>query len=238
MARTTYQVSLTSPSQSGFASPPFQESYPVRLFDGSLLELPIQPLPGGERAIALLMSNQTQFSVEDRLITLLAQLARPFAPEVIVGIPTLGLDYARLVARALGFTQYAALGNTRKFWYNDKLSVPVHSVTSPGANKRLYIDPAIVDRVAGKRTLIVDDVINTGGSAAAAIELLAAAGATVVGLGVVLIEGDAWKPLLTSFSPSWPDKVKGLGTIPIFRKGPGGWFPMETAQELARKASN
>jgi adenine/guanine phosphoribosyltransferase-like PRPP-binding protein len=167
----------------------------------------------------------------------LAQLARPFAPEVIVGIPTLGLDYARLVARALGFAQYAALGNTRKFWYSDKLSVPVHSVTSPGANKRLYIDPAIVDRVAGKRTLIVDDVINTGGSAAAAIELLVGAGANVVGLGVVLIEGDAWKPVLASFSPSWPDRVRGLGTIPIFRRGSAGWYPMESPQDSAKRSA-
>ncbi|MBE9079201.1 hypothetical protein IQ241_18170 [Romeria aff. gracilis LEGE 07310] len=83
-------------------------------------------------AIALLMSNQTPFEVEQGLTPLLTELAREAAPEAIVGVPTLGLDYARQVARSLNFPHYVALGNSRKFWYDDSLSVPVESVTSPG----------------------------------------------------------------------------------------------------------
>jgi adenine/guanine phosphoribosyltransferase-like PRPP-binding protein len=225
MPRTTYRVSLSS-APAALAGPPFTDAYPVRLRDGSVLTLPIQPLPGGEQAIALLMSNQTPFAVETGLAELLATTAREFAPEAITGIPTLGLDYARLVARALGFPSYAPLGNSRKFWYSDELSVPVESVMSAGTQKRLYIDPTIVERVAGKRVLVVDDVINTGGSAAAAISLLERAGAMVVGLAVVLVEGTAWKAALGKFAPDWPDRVKGLGAIPIFSKGPGGWYPI------------
>jgi adenine/guanine phosphoribosyltransferase-like PRPP-binding protein len=104
--------------------------------------------------------------------------------------------------------------------------VPVHSVTSPGANKRLYLDPMLVERVAGKRTLIVDDVINTGGSAAAAIELLSKTAADLVGLCVVLIEGEAWREPLRAFGPDWPDKVQGLGRIPLFSRTSAGWVPM------------
>jgi adenine/guanine phosphoribosyltransferase-like PRPP-binding protein len=137
------------------------------------------------------------------------------------------LDYARWVARDLGFPHYVALGNSRKFWYSDELSVPVHSVTSPGANKRLYLDPMLVERVAGKRILIIDDVINTGGSAAAAIALLQRAGARVIGLCVILIEGDAWKEPLTAFSADWPGRVRGLGQIPMFNRTDGGWVPVD-----------
>jgi adenine/guanine phosphoribosyltransferase-like PRPP-binding protein len=225
MPRTNYHVTITSASGSGTSHPPYRDFYPVTLCNGAWLNLPLQPLPGGEQAIALLMSNQTPFEVEKELGTLLTKLAAEFAAEVIVGIPTLGLDYARLVARDLGFPNYVALGNSRKFWYSDELSVPVHSVTSPGANKRLYLDPMLVERVAGKRTLIVDDVINTGGSAAAAIELLQTAGALVIGLCVILIEGEAWKNLLAAFSPDWPDRVRGLGHIPIFKSATDGWVP-------------
>ncbi len=200
----------------------------MTLCNGGQLNLPIQPLPGGRQAIALLMSNQTPFEVERELASLLRALAAEFSPEVIVGIPTLGLDYARLVARDLGFTNYVALGNSRKFWYSDELSVPVESVTSPGANKRLYLDPRLVERVAGKRTLLVDDVINTGGSAKAAIDLLQTAGALVVGLCVVLIEGEAWKDSLTPLAPDWPGRVRGLGRIPIFGSTAEGWVPLVT----------
>jgi adenine/guanine phosphoribosyltransferase-like PRPP-binding protein len=226
MPRTNYHVSITSlPGRE--APPPYRDYYPVTLCNGAHLNLPIQPLPGGHEAIALLMSNQTPFEVEKVLGSLLSTLAAGFSPEVIVGVPTLGLDYARIVARDLGFPHYVALGNSRKFWYSDELSVPVHSVTSPGANKKLYLDPMLVERVAGKRTLIVDDVINTGGSAAAAIDLLQNAGATVIGLCVILIEGEAWKDALSLFAPDWPGRVRGLGQIPIFRGTAEGWVPVD-----------
>lgn len=74
-------------------------------------------------SIALLMSNQTPFAVEAALGSLLTELAQSFNPEVIVGVPTLELDYARLVALKLSFSDYVALGNSRKFWYDDALSI-------------------------------------------------------------------------------------------------------------------
>jgi adenine/guanine phosphoribosyltransferase-like PRPP-binding protein len=227
MPRTNYHVFITAASGAAPAPPPYQEYYPVVLGHGACLHLPIQPLPDGREAIALLMSNQTPFSVEQALGAALSTLAAEFAADAIVGIPTLGLDYARWVARDLGFSTYVALGNSRKFWYSDALSVPVHSVTSPGADKKLYLDPNLVERVAGKRTLLIDDVINTGGSAAAAIELLQRAGAIVIGLCVILIEGDAWKEPLTAFSPDWPDRVRGLGRIPLFTHTAQGWMPQD-----------
>jgi adenine/guanine phosphoribosyltransferase-like PRPP-binding protein len=225
MTRTHYKVWITPPAERE-ASPPYREYYPVTLSNGAQLHLPLQPLPDGQQAIALLMSNQTPFEVEQQIGALLGTLATEFSAEVIVGIPTLGLDYARIVARDLGFPDYVALGNSRKFWYSEALSVPVQSVTSPGTSKRLYLDPMLVERLAGKRALIVDDVINTGGSAAAAIELLQRAGAHVIGLCVVLTEGEAWKPVLAALDPDWPGRVRSLGRLPLFRNTSVGWVPL------------
>jgi adenine/guanine phosphoribosyltransferase-like PRPP-binding protein len=194
--------------------------------DGTHLELPIEPLPGGEQAIVLLMSNQTPFVVEQKLAALLTEAVRELKPEVVVGIPTMGLDYARLVAANLGFPHYVALGTSRKFWYQDELSVPVFSITSPGVSKKLYLDPSLVERVAGKRTLLLDDVIATGGSAFAGINLLHLAGANIVGLGFIFSEGDPWKEVLASFGPDWPDRVRVVGEIPRLTKAPGGWVPV------------
>jgi adenine/guanine phosphoribosyltransferase-like PRPP-binding protein len=227
MPRTNYHASIMPPG-SGPLRPPYRDYYPVALCNGMLLNLPIQPLPGGREAIALLMSNQTDFEVESALGASLCKLAAEFSPEAIAGIPTLGLDYARLVARDLGFPNYVALGNSRKFWYSDEHAVEVHSITSPGANKKLYLDPMLIERVAGKRTLIVDDVIHTGGSAAAAIHLLQKAGAMVIGLCVVLIEGAAWQGALAALSPDWPGRVRGIGRIPVFTRSAEGWTPLES----------
>lgn len=204
----------------------YDTHFPVPLPDGSRLELPLRALPSGDAAIALLMSNQTPFEVEDRLVLLLADRARSFAADIVVAVPTMGLDYGRRVARELGHPHYAALGLSRKFWYDESLCEPLSSSTSPHQAKRVYLDPALLDRVAGRRVLLVDDVINTGTSACAAIRLLERAGAQVAGLLVVLTEGHAWRAALGTLSADGPTLVHALGHIPMFRRGEaGGWVP-------------
>ena len=205
---------------------PTPQRHAVQLPDGSHLELPLRALPGGSQAIALLMSNQCDFAVEDALAPLLVQAAQAFAPEVIAAVPTMGLDYGRLVARGLGQPHYVALGHSRKFWYDEALSMHTTSSTST-LGKQVYLDPALVERVQGKRVLLVDDVINTGESAACAIRLLQRAGADVVGMLNVLSEGHAWRPVLNTLGTDWSQRVVALGHIPMFAAdGQGGWQPM------------
>jgi adenine/guanine phosphoribosyltransferase-like PRPP-binding protein len=224
MPREHYLAFLTELPTEEVPRAPYAEYYPVQLGDGSQLNLPIEPLPGTDEAIVLLMSNQTPFAVERKLTSLLTDIAAQFRPEVIVGVPTMGLDYARAVAHELGFPHYVAFGNSRKFWYDDNLSVPISSITSPGAKKRLYIDPSLVSRVRGKRTLIVDDVVATGGSASAAISLLNIAGANVVGLAAPFVEGESWKTLLGAFSQDWSERVRTIAPIPRLKRTVGGWI--------------
>jgi hypothetical protein len=131
--RIPYHASLANRLKDEIPQPPYTDYCPITLCDGSQVDLPIEPLPGTDQAIVLLMSNQTPFVVEQKLATLLSEVVKEFNPEVAVGIPTMGLDYARLVAAHLGFSHYVALGNSRKFWYQEELSIPVTSITSPGA---------------------------------------------------------------------------------------------------------
>jgi len=227
MKRTPYHASLANRPKDQIPQPPYTDFCPITLCDGSQVDLPIEPLPGTDQAIVLLMSNQTPFVVELKLAALLTDVVRGLQPEVVVGIPTMGLDYARLVAANLGLPHYVALGNSRKFWYDDELSIPVSSITSPGAKKKLYLDPSLVERLAGKRTLIIDDVIATGRSVSSAISLVQRAGANVVGLGFVFSELDPWKKVLAGFGPDWPDRVRVIGTIPRLVKTAVGWVPLD-----------
>mgnify|MGYP003362508595 CR=1 FL=1 len=205
----------------------YTQTYPVRLTDGSVIELPLRALPGGEQAIALLMSNQTSFAVEREIIRLLTHAVRALVPEAVVGVPTMGLAYARPIAQAIGLDDYVALGHSRKFWYDETLSEPLVSSTSPLQNKRLYLDPALVTRVRGRRVVIVDDVINTGQTAGAAIRLLRRAGAEIAGVVAPLTEGWAWHEALRAIMPDAPAMVHALGHIPMFRATQEGWTPMK-----------
>jgi hypothetical protein len=82
---------------------PWRYSYPAQLPDSRILMLPIRRLPDNpSEAVASLILNQASITVHDELSDILAQAVRDFEPEVVIGLPTLGLTVASVVARRLG----------------------------------------------------------------------------------------------------------------------------------------
>jgi adenine/guanine phosphoribosyltransferase-like PRPP-binding protein len=167
--------------------------YAARFDDGRVLLLPIRPLPDGKRALASLIINQASFTVLQALATCLARKLAAFDPEVVVGLPTLGLTLASAVAQQLGHTRYVPLGNSAKFWYRAELSVPLSSVTTPDQEKRLFIDPRMLPLLERRRIALVDDVISSGVSMLAGIALLAACGVQPVVLGTAMLQSEGWQ---------------------------------------------
>jgi len=184
--------------------------------------------------VALLMSNQTSFLVERNIIQRMTESARAATPDAVVGIPTLGLTYARPVAEAIGHADFVALGHSRKFWYDENLSEQVVSSTSPDQSKRVYLDPALLERVHGRRVVVIDDVLNTGSTMAAALRLLQKARAKVAAIVVVLTEGWDWHAKLAGIDPAMPGLVRALGHIPLFGRTDKGWMPLAETEADAR----
>ena len=77
----------------------------------------------------------------------------------------------------------------------DALVEELQSVTSSG-KQRLMLDRRAVPLLAKRRVVVVDDVVATGSSLAATFALARAAGAEIVGAGVILTEGHEWKKTL------------------------------------------
>jgi adenine/guanine phosphoribosyltransferase-like PRPP-binding protein len=176
-----------------------QGGYPARLDDGRILLLPIRPLPDGQRALASLIINQASFAVVDVIAAQLASKLARSRPDIIVGLPTLGLTLAGAVARALGHTRYIPLGNSAKFWYRAQWSVPLSSVTTPDQAKRLYIDPRMLPLLQGRRVALLDDVISSGASMLAAIQLLESCGVKPCVLGTAMLQSEQWEAPLTGW---------------------------------------
>ena len=201
--------------------------YPAEFEDRRQLRLPIRELADGEHALASLIINQAGFAVEDALCSSLAEKVRPFAPEVVVGLPTLGLTLASGTAKKLGHSRYVPLGTSRKFWYREDLSVPMSSITSPDQLKRLYLDPRMLPLLENRRVLLVDDVISSGRSIAAALELLSSCGIRPIAIGAAMLQTDAWRDKLAAISPEWPERVVGVLLTPrLKRTVAGGWAPV------------
>jgi adenine/guanine phosphoribosyltransferase-like PRPP-binding protein len=203
-------------------NPPYVDAYPATLPDGRLLLLPIRPLPGGQSALCSLIINQASFAVLDALAENLAAQIMDHAPDVVVGLPTLGLTLAAAVAMRLGHSRYVPLGTSRKFWYELRLSVPMSSVTTPD-EKRLYLDPRMLPLLAGKRVALVDDVISTGRSIVAGLELLAIAGIEPVAIGAAMPQSERWRE-----APALASREGQLVTVirsPRLRRQQHRWVP-------------
>ncbi|SEK21641.1 phosphoribosyltransferase [Pacificibacter marinus] len=192
-----------------------QETYAVPFGAGTLL-LPIRQLSDGVRGVASLILNQASFAVLDALADELAEQLKPHAPDVIVAVPTLGLPLAEAVARRLGHARLVPLSNSRKFWYDDALSVDMSSITSPGQGKRLYLDPRMVPLLSG-RVAVIDDVLSSGSSIASVLRLLCQQQIAPTVIGAAMLQGDAWTNHVGDVS------VVGAFGTPILKKTDAGW---------------
>lgn len=200
---------------------PGADAYAAALPDGRQILLPIRVLPGGtDRAVASLILNQASFAVLDALCDALVA-ALDAVPAVVVGLPTLGLPLAEGLARRFGHARMVPLSTSRKFWYDEALSEPISSITSPGQVKRLYLDPRMLPLVVGRPVLLVDDVISSGTSITAALRLLAGAGVVPGAIAAAMLQGDVWRERLAGTAPGLP--VTGAIRTPILRRGSDGW---------------
>ncbi|WP_138465953.1 phosphoribosyltransferase [Poseidonocella sp. HB161398] len=205
--------------------PPYEARFPAELPGGRILWLPTRELAGTQNALASLILNQASFAVEEALAADLAEALRPHAPELLVGLPTLGLGLAAAVARQLGHRRYLPLGTSRKFWYDEALSVPLKSVTSPGGGKRLYLDPRMRPLLAGRRVAVIDDALSTGSSMKAALGLLGLEGIRPVAIGAAMLQTERWRVPL---GPEIP--VCGVFRSPLLERRADGLWPVAEAK--------
>ena len=94
------------------------------------------------------------------------------------------------MARQSGAKKYFIARKGPKVYMPDPIHVEDRSITTRGVQK-LYLGRDDADMIRGKRILIMDDVISTGGSMQAMEALVKEAGGTVVGRIAVLAEGGA-----------------------------------------------
>ena len=226
---TGYWQKLTTEIPARYsATPPYRFGYPINLPCGRILILPLRQLPDGHRAVASLIANQASNTVVAALADHMATQARALDAEVVVGLPTLGLAFASLVAERLGQPRYVPLGYSRKFWYDDALSEPVTSITSPDAGKLLRLDPNLLPLVKNRRVVLVDDAISTGTTAVASVRLLQKAGADVAGMVVAMKQTNRWETVVAALSA--PLAIRAVFGCPLFQRDDNGWLPLPETQ--------
>ena len=111
------------------------------------------------------------------------------------------------MARQSGRNDYFLVRKAPKLYMNGVFEVEDRAITTQGVQK-LDMDGADAKKMKGKRILILDDVISTGGSLAAVENLVNQAGGIVVGRMAILAEGVA----------ADRDEIFFLEKLPLFDK--------------------
>lgn len=109
------------------------------------------------------------------------------------------------MARQSGRNEYFLVRKAKKLYMNGVFEAEDKSITTEG-RQMLYMDGADAARLRGKRVLLIDDVISTGGSIAAAESLVTQAGGVVVGRMAIMAESAAAKR----------SDIRYLGVLPLF----------------------
>ena len=129
------------------------------------------------------------------------------APEhdVMITAESKGIPLIHAMCRLSGRNRYVLARKSVKLYMKDVIKCETQSITTE-AKQVLYIDGQDADFMRGKRVLIVDDVISTGGSLLSLENLVKQSGGQIVGKMAILAEGDAIER---------PDIIC-LGKLPLF----------------------
>lgn len=114
------------------------------------------------------------------------------APEhdVMITAESKGIPLVYEMCRLSGRNRYVLARKGVKLYMKDVVACETQSITT-AAKQTLYIDGSDAEYMKGKRVLIVDDVISSGGSLLSLENLVKQAGGIVVGKMTILAEGDA-----------------------------------------------
>lgn len=99
---------------------------------------------------------------------------------------------------------YVVLRKTYKTYMGEAISAVTHSITT-GNSQTLYLDEKDQALVDGKKVILVDDVVSTGSTLQAMMQVVDKAGGELSQVAAIFTEGDA----------DW-SHVIALGNLPVF----------------------
>lgn len=152
---------------------------------GITRELPLCPVNEHMDIAAFIMFGD----VEITIACARELLAKVPAFDVLITAESKGIPLAYEMSRQSG-KPYVLARKSEKLYMSDPVTVEDKSITTAAVQK-LVIDRKDLESMDGKRVLIVDDVISTGGSLHALESLVSHSKGQVAARAAVLAEGDA-----------------------------------------------
>jgi len=133
----------------------------------------------------------------------LAERLKDIPAEVLVTAEAKSIPLIYEMSALMGLP-YVVLRKTYKSYMGDAISAETHSITT-GNSQTLYLDEKDRELIAGKKVILVDDVVSTGSTLQAMQEVIGRAEGDISKVAAIFTEGDA----------DW-SHVIALENLPIF----------------------
>lgn len=134
----------------------------------------------------------------------LSEKIKPLAPDCLVTAEAKSIPLAHAISAKSGIP-YIVLRKSYKPYMGDALQSETLSITT-GAPQTLFLDEKDRADIAGKRVILLDDVISTGSTLQGMRLIIGKAGAEVIGEAAIFTEGDRAK---------WTGVIS-LGHLPVW----------------------
>lgn len=129
-------------------------------------------------------------------------------PDVLVTAEAKSIPLAYALSTKMNYMPYVVLRKSYKPYMGDALQSETLSITT-GAPQTLFLDEKDRAIVAGKRIILVDDVISTGSTLQGMRLIMGKAGANIVAEAAIFTEGDraTWSNIIAlGHLPVWIDE--------------------------------
>lgn len=149
-------------------------------------ELPIIPVSKEMRIASFVILGDTE------IVSEAASLIAGRLPDAdfLVTAEAKGIPFVHEVASKLGMKRYIVARKSVKAYMDRPMEETVYSITTQ-SEQTLVLDGADAEALAGRRVILLDDVISTGESIRVLEALVTKAGAEVVARAAILAEGNA-----------------------------------------------
>ena len=149
-------------------------------------DLPLCPIGENLNIGAFVLFGDVELT--ERCAEELAKLAPEH--DVMITAESKGIPLIHAMARYLGENRYVLARKSVKLYMENVVKCETQSITT-SQKQTLYVDGKDAEFMRGKRVLIVDDVISTGGSLLSLENLVCQSGGKIVGKLTILAEGEA-----------------------------------------------
>lgn len=182
----------------------------TKVYAGNLeLELPIVPIPNAPISIILFDSFG-----KTKLINKVAKEAvKDFTkPDIIICPEAKAIPLTQEMAR-LWDIDYFVLRKDKKLYMQSPREIEANSITTSGKQKLCY-DMGELHLLEGKKVMLFDDVISTGGTLAAMLAFVKECSLDVSSIATIFIEGES--PFVQEVKSKY--SLESLGSLPILEK--------------------